>query len=88
MNMALGCDLVIASERATMAKPIPNAAIAAMTLKQVLGASIPRDCGVVFGIYDLATRQVVAPDGPGLTEPPSSLEELEKLAVQLAGMNR
>lgn len=74
--------------RLTAASEVINAAIAAMTLKQVLGASIPRDCGVVFGIYDLATRQVVAPDGPGLTEPPSSLEELEKLAVQLAGMNR
>jgi hypothetical protein len=39
---------------------------------------------VVFGVYDLATRRVLAPDGSGLTKPPSSLDELEKLAVQAA----
>ena len=63
---------------------VVNAATAAMTLEHVLGASIPSDCGVVFGVYDLATRRVLAPDGSGLTKPPSSLDELEKLAVQAA----
>jgi carbonic anhydrase len=67
---------------------VVNAAIGAMTLRQVLGESIPSDCGVVFGIYDLAARQVLTPEGPGLSEPPSSLEELEKLALQVAGMDR
>ena len=61
-----------------------NAAIAAMTLEQVLQGSMASDCGVAFGVYDLATRQVLAPDGPGIVEPPSSLEELEKLAVRVA----
>ena len=61
-----------------------NAAIAAMTLEQVLRGSMASDCGVAFGVYDLATRQVLAPDGPGMVEPPSSLEELEKLAVRVA----
>jgi len=65
-----------------------NAALSAMTLQQVLGTSIPSDCGVVFGVYDLATRRVLAPDDTGLANPPSTLEELEKLAVQVAEMDR
>lgn len=79
-------DSTYRSRLATVSEVI-NAAIAAMTLKQVLGTSIPRDCGVVFGIYDLATRQVLAPDGPGLTEPPSTLEELKELAAQVAAVH-
>ena len=63
---------------------VVNAAIAAMTLQQVLGTLIPSDCGVAFGVYDLATRQVVGPDGPGLADPPSTLDELERLADQVA----
>lgn len=67
---------------------VVNSAFAAMTLQQVLGPSIPSDCKVVFGVYDLATRQVLGPDGPGLADPPSSFEELEKLAIQVAEMDR
>lgn len=59
-----------------------------MTLQQVLGPAIPSDCKVAFGVYDLASRQVLGPEGPGLADPPSSFEELEKLAVQVAGMGR
>lgn len=70
--------------RLTAVSEVVNAAIAAMTLTQVLGTSIPSDCGVVFGIYDLATRQVISPSGPGMVKPPSTLEELEKLAAQVA----
>jgi carbonic anhydrase len=70
--------------RLTAVSEVVNGAIAAMTLEQVLGSSIRSDCGVVFGVYDLATRQVFAPDGSGLTEPPSTLEELDRLAVQIA----
>ena len=58
--------------------------LAAMTLQQVLGPSMPSDCEVMFGVYDLATRQVLGPEGPGLVAPPSSFEELEELAVQVA----
>jgi len=65
-----------------------NAALSAMTLRQVLGPAIPSDCKVAFGVYDLASRQVLGPEGPGLADPPSSFEELEKLAVQVAGMGR
>lgn len=65
-----------------------NAAIAAMTLEQVLGSSIRSGCRVVFGVYDLATRRVLTPDGSGLTEPPSSLDELENLAAQVATIAR
>jgi len=65
-----------------------NAALSAMTLQQVLGPAIPADCQVAFGVYDLATREVLGPEGPGLTDPPASFEELEKLAVHVAGMDR
>jgi carbonic anhydrase len=65
-----------------------NAALSAMTLQQVLGPAIPADCKVAFGVYDLATREVLGPEGPGLTDPPASFEELEKLAVHVAGMDR
>ena len=65
-----------------------NAALSAMTLQQVLGPAIPSDCKVAFGVYDLATREVLGPEGPGLTDPPASFEELEKLAVHVAGMDR
>ncbi len=67
---------------------VVNSAFAAMTLQQVLGPSIPSDCEVMFGVYDLATRQVLGPEGPGLVAPPSSFEQLEQLAVQVAGMDR
>jgi carbonic anhydrase len=67
---------------------VVNSAFAAMTLQQILGPSIPSDCQVVFGVYDLATRQVLGPEGPGLADPPSSFAELEELAVQVAGMDR
>jgi hypothetical protein len=64
---------------------VVNAAISAMTLQRVLGPSIPADCKVAFGVYDLATRQVMDPEEPGLADPPSTLEELKALAAQVAG---
>lgn len=65
-----------------------NAALNAMTLQQILGPSIPADCKVVYGVYDIATRQVLGPDGPGLADPPASFEQLDQLAVHVAGMDR
>jgi carbonic anhydrase len=67
---------------------VVNAAFSAMTLQQVLGPAIPADCQVAYGVYDLATREVLGPEGPGLADPPSSFEDLEKLAVHVAGMDR
>lgn len=65
-----------------------NSAIAAMTLKKILGRSVPSDCRVVYGIYDLATRRVQGSEGPGLVPPPASLEELERLVAQVAAADR
>ena len=67
--------------------PGVNAALNAMTLQQILGPTIPADCQVAYGVYDIGTRQVLGPDGPGLTDPPASFAELEKLAVQVAKMD-
>lgn len=67
---------------------VVNAALNAMTLQQILGPSIPEDCQVAYGVYDIGTRQVLGPDGPGLADPPTSFDDLNKLAVHVAGMDR
>lgn len=67
---------------------VVNAALNAMTLQEILGPSIPADCQVAYGVYDIGTRQVLGPDGSGLADPPASYEGLDKLAVHVAGMDR
>ena len=64
---------------------VVNAAVSAMTLRQVLGTSALSGCGVAFGVYDLATRQVLDPEQPGLADPPPTFEDLKALAAQVAG---
>jgi carbonic anhydrase len=72
---------------------VTNAALAAMTLKQLLGEDIPTDCQIVFSVYDIATRKARAlrydADSKQwnencLAEPPASYELLEQLAYRLA----
>lgn len=74
--------------RLTGMSVVINAALNAMTLQQILGDSIPQDCQVAYGVYDIGTRQVLGPDGPGLADTPSSFGDLEELAVRVAGMDR
>jgi carbonic anhydrase len=81
-------DATTFKARLTGMSIVVNAALNAMTLQQLLGPSIPPDCKVAFGVFDIATRQVLGPDGPGLADPPASFEELNKLAVHVAEMNR
>jgi carbonic anhydrase len=61
-----------------------NSALAAMTLQRILGPSIPPDCRVAFGVYDLPTRKVQAPGGSALAWAPASFDALEALARELA----
>ena len=74
---------------------VVNAALASMTLKQLLGDSIPSDCEIVFGVYDITSRKARAYecdansgqwDETCLAEPPGSYERLEQLACQLANV--
>lgn len=84
-------------ERLINSSIVINAALASMTLQQLLGKSIPSDCQIVFGVYDIATRKAWAPEyDPGstqwnvscLADPPASHELLEQLADHLAkGLN-
>jgi carbonic anhydrase len=78
-------DDVAYRSRLAAVSVVVNAAISAMTLRRVLGTSALSGCGVVFGVYDLATRRVMDPEKPGLADPPSTLEELAALAAQVAG---
>ena len=80
-------------ERLTNLAVTVNAAVAAMTLRQLLGDAIPDDCLIVYGVCDIATRKVSAYE-PGvdsaqrreicLAEPPTSYALLEELALWLA----
>lgn len=74
---------------------VVNAALASMTLKQLLGDSIPSDCEIVFGVYDIISRKAQAYehdansgqwDETCLAEPPGSYDQLEQLAYQLANV--
>ena len=70
-----------------------NAALAAMTLRQLLGDAIPKDCRIVHGVYDIATRKVGAFEWEAdnsrwaqtcIAEPPATYELLEQQATLLA----
>ena len=81
-------DPAIYRARLTGVSIFLNAAVNAMTLHQILGPSVPLDCQMTYGVYDIATRQVLGPDGPGLADPPSSFDELHDLAIRVAQMDR
>ena len=53
-----------------------------MTLRQDLGSSLPGDCDVAYGVYDMLTRRVQVGGVPGLSPAPGSLGELETLAAE------
>lgn len=70
-----------------------NAALTAMALQRAMSEVASYECSVVYGIYDLASRQVRAPRleadaeaqlEPHLADPPSSVGEFESLADWLA----
>ena len=67
---------------------VVNAALTATTLQRELADRVPRELGVVFGVYDLATQCVGIPgfeeEGVGLADPPADASHLEKLAVAAA----
>ena len=66
-----------------------NAGLTAMTLQRELADRIPRELGIVFGVYDLATHRVGIPgaagdDGVTLLDPPPDAAGLEVLAEGVA----
>ncbi len=72
-----------------------NSALMAMTLNQIISEVVSVDCSVVYGVYDLSSQIVWAPDitnrarpwaEPRLADPPTSLKEFEKLAAELASL--
>lgn len=72
---------------------VVNAALSSMRLKHLLGDTIPHDCRIVYGVYDIGTRQVRAlqrnEDDSAwgiccLADPPSSYDLLDQLAAHLA----
>lgn len=70
-----------------------NAGLTALTLQRELAERLPREVGVVFGVYDLATHRVGVPgfdavDGVALIEPPVEAGGLEKLSSSVAGSAR
>ena len=80
-------------ERLTNLAIVINAALASMTLRQLLGEAIPADCRIAYGVYDIATRKVGAYERTAdsaqwhetcLAEPPLSYELLEELSFWLA----
>ncbi len=71
-----------------------NSAMMAMLLKQVVSEVASVKCPVVYGVYDLVSRTVWAPDVESssrpwlesrLADPPTSAREFESLADRLAG---
>lgn len=70
-----------------------NAGLTALTLQRELAERLPRELGIVFGVYDLATHRVGVPgfasaNGVALLEPPAATGGLEKLASNVAGSAR
>ena len=70
-----------------------NSAMMAMSLQEIMSEVVSAECPVVFGVYDLASRLVWAPNidsdaipwvEPQLADPPATLDELVKLATQIA----
>jgi len=70
-----------------------NSAMMAMLLQQVVSEAASAKCPVVYGVYDLASRTVWAPDMESgsrpwlesrLADPPNSTGEFESLADLLA----
>ena len=69
-----------------------NAALTAATVRQELRDQLGPDREVVYGVYDLASRQVGVPVGiagetrftPGLAAPPADLSGFDELGVAMA----
>ena len=74
-----------------------NSAMMAMSLQQILSEVVSVECPVVYGVYDLASRMVWAPDmeldsqpwvTPRLANPPLSPSEFESLATRFASLSQ
>lgn len=70
-----------------------NAGLTAMTLQRELADRIPRELGIVFGVYDLASHCVGVPgagghEGVALLDPPSDAAGLEALAARIAASDK
>ncbi|MFO0897401.1 MAG: carbonic anhydrase [Pirellulales bacterium] len=67
---------------------VMNAALAAYTLQKELSDRRPEECQVVYGVYDLATRQVGVPLAAApqidLCTPPAGEQEFSQFAAKLA----
>jgi carbonic anhydrase len=66
-----------------------NAGLIAMTLQSELSERLPRELGIVFGVYDLATHRVGLPgagrdDAVALLAPPRDATELRELSTSIA----
>jgi len=70
-----------------------NAALTAMTLERELAERVPRELGIAFGVYDLASHRVGIPgsmrdDAVALLEPPRDADALEALAAEVAASSK
>ncbi len=69
-----------------------NAALTAVTVREIFKAHLGPQLGVVFGVFSLSNHSVGVPEAdagedgwrPGLQEPPAVLTEFFKLAEQMA----
>ena len=82
-------------ERLLQTSVLLNSAMMAMSLQQLVSEVVSVQCPVVYGVYDLRSRIVWAPDmdsdlepwsAPRLANPPSSFDEFEALASRIASI--